>query len=52
MFRRRMPFTQLALAALLGVCGGVYIYRPYFEPTPNTSEEQSHDVPKKQSERE
>uniref|UniRef100_A0AAQ5ZRN4 Protein PIGBOS1 n=1 Tax=Amphiprion ocellaris TaxID=80972 RepID=A0AAQ5ZRN4_AMPOC len=31
MFRRRMPFTQLAFATVLGVAGGFYIYRPYFE---------------------
>ncbi|XP_029949024.1 protein PIGBOS1 [Salarias fasciatus] len=50
MFRRRLPFTQLALAAVLGVCGGIYIYRPYFEPVPKTSEEHGQDVPKKERE--
>ncbi|CAB1451938.1 unnamed protein product [Pleuronectes platessa] len=32
MFRRRVPFPQMALAMLLGVAGGLYIYRPFFEP--------------------
>ncbi|XP_068131592.1 protein PIGBOS1 [Hyperolius riggenbachi] len=29
--RRRLPFSQLLLAVLVGVAGGVYIYRPLFE---------------------
>ncbi|XP_049455676.1 protein PIGBOS1 [Epinephelus fuscoguttatus] len=49
MFRRRLPFTQIAFATLLGVVGGIYIYRPVFEPQLNTSE-QNQDVPKKQNE--
>lgn len=32
MFGRRIPFNQIAVAALLGVVGGVYVYRPIFEP--------------------
>ncbi len=32
MFRRRVPFNQIAVATLAGVLGGVYIYRPMFEP--------------------
>ncbi|XP_072237350.1 protein PIGBOS1 [Leuresthes tenuis] len=48
MFRRRLPFAQLAIATLLGVLGGVYIYRPYFEPLPKI--QQNQDVPKKQNE--
>ncbi|XP_036400511.1 protein PIGBOS1 [Megalops cyprinoides] len=36
MFRRRIPFNQITMATLLGVAGGVYIYRPIFEP-PNKS---------------
>ncbi|XP_050991466.1 protein PIGBOS1 [Labeo rohita] len=32
MFGRRIPFNQVAFATLLGVVGGVYIYRPIFEP--------------------
>ncbi|XP_043072623.1 protein PIGBOS1 [Puntigrus tetrazona] len=32
MFRRRIPFNQVAFATLVGVVGGVYIYRPLFEP--------------------
>ncbi|XP_028258208.1 protein PIGBOS1 [Parambassis ranga] len=48
MFRQRLPFTQLAFAAVLGVIGGVYIYRPYFDS--KTSGQQNQDVPKKQKE--
>lgn len=40
MFRRRIPFTQIAFTTLLGVVGGIYIYRPYFEPDVKTPEEQ------------
>ncbi|XP_051725921.1 protein PIGBOS1 [Ctenopharyngodon idella] len=32
MFGRRIPFNQIAFATLVGVVGGVYIYRPVFEP--------------------
>ncbi|XP_073689006.1 protein PIGBOS1 [Garra rufa] len=32
MIGRRIPFNQIAFATLLGVVGGVYIYRPVFEP--------------------
>ncbi|KAF1392891.1 hypothetical protein PFLUV_G00032740 [Perca fluviatilis] len=49
MFRRRVPFSQIALATLLGVAGGIYIYRPYFEPV-QTSRQQNQDVPKKPNE--
>lgn len=31
MFGRRIPFHQIAFATLVGVVGGVYIYRPIFE---------------------
>lgn len=31
MFPRRIPFNQIAFATLLGVGGGIYIYRPMFE---------------------
>ncbi|CAG5855535.1 unnamed protein product [Menidia menidia] len=50
MFQRRLPFTQLAMATLLGVIGGMYIYRPYFETVPKTPGQQNPDVPKKQKE--
>ncbi|XP_054466661.1 protein PIGBOS1 [Anoplopoma fimbria] len=50
MFRRRMPFTQIALATVLGVAGGIYIYRPYFEPVLKPSGQQNLDVPKKKNE--
>lgn len=50
MFRRRLPFTQIAFATVLGVAGGVYIYKPYFQQEPKTSEEKNLDVPKKQNE--
>ncbi|XP_041842558.1 protein PIGBOS1 [Melanotaenia boesemani] len=49
MFRRRLSFTDLALAAILGVAGGFYIYRPYFEPGLKTSVQQNQDVSKKQN---
>ncbi|XP_067275920.1 protein PIGBOS1 [Pseudorasbora parva] len=32
MFGRRVPFNQIAFATLVGVVGGVYIYRPIFMP--------------------
>ncbi|XP_056334650.1 protein PIGBOS1 [Danio aesculapii] len=32
MLGRRIPFNQIAFATLVGVIGGVYIYRPMFEP--------------------
>ncbi|XP_069030039.1 protein PIGBOS1 [Embiotoca jacksoni] len=50
MFRRRLSFTQLAFATVLGVAGGIYIYRPYFEPVLKTPEQQNQDVPTKQTE--
>ncbi|XP_034385358.1 protein PIGBOS1 [Cyclopterus lumpus] len=50
MFRRRVPFTQITLAIVLGVGSGVYIYRPYFEPVLKTSDQQNQDVLKKQNE--
>ncbi|XP_046721118.1 protein PIGBOS1 [Silurus meridionalis] len=31
MFPRRIPFNQIAFATLVGVGGGIYIYRPMFE---------------------
>ncbi|XP_051952652.1 protein PIGBOS1 [Xyrauchen texanus] len=31
MFRRRIPFHQIAFATLVGVVGGMYVYRPFFE---------------------
>ncbi|XP_053534171.1 protein PIGBOS1 [Ictalurus punctatus] len=32
MFPKRIPFNQIAFATLVGVGGGIYIYRPMFEP--------------------
>uniref|UniRef100_A0A7N8XCC9 Protein PIGBOS1 n=2 Tax=Mastacembelus armatus TaxID=205130 RepID=A0A7N8XCC9_9TELE len=52
MLRRRIPFTQMALATMLGVAGGVYIYRPYFEQVPRTSQQKKQDDPKKPNETE
>lgn len=40
----------MAFATLLGVFGGIYIYRPYFEPVPKNSGQQNPDVPKEQNE--
>ncbi|XP_065139770.1 protein PIGBOS1 [Paramisgurnus dabryanus] len=28
---RRIPFHQIAFATLVGVAGGVYVYKPMFE---------------------
>ncbi|XP_047678266.1 protein PIGBOS1 [Tachysurus vachellii] len=40
MFFRRIPFNQIAFATVVGVGGGIYIYRPMFEHhSKNTSEE-------------
>lgn len=50
MIRRRIPFTQIAFVTLIGVGGGVYIYRPYFVNNMKTPVEQNQHVPKKQSE--
>nr|XP_043873892.1 protein PIGBOS1 [Solea senegalensis] len=52
MFRRRIPLTQMAFAALLGVTGGFYIYKPYFESETKTSAQQNLKSPEKQSETE
>ncbi|XP_055011011.1 protein PIGBOS1 [Boleophthalmus pectinirostris] len=30
--RIRLPLTQVAMAVLIGIAGGVYIYKPCFEP--------------------
>lgn len=32
MFRRRIPFNEIAVATLVGVVGGIYVYKPMFEP--------------------
>ncbi|XP_070700584.1 protein PIGBOS1 [Pempheris klunzingeri] len=48
MFRKRLPFSQIVLATVLGVSSGIYIYKPCFEPVWKTSEQQNQDVPKKQ----
>lgn len=50
MIRRRIPFMQIAFVTLIGVGGGVYIYRPYFVNNMKTPVEQNQNVPKKQSE--
>ncbi|XP_029935549.1 protein PIGBOS1 isoform X2 [Myripristis murdjan] len=52
MFRRRIPFAQMAFATVLGVAGGVYIYRPYFEPLQKSSGQQNQDVSKNLSQSE
>ncbi|XP_024858633.1 protein PIGBOS1 [Kryptolebias marmoratus] len=48
MFRRRLTFPQLALATVLGVAGGVYVYKPYFVQSAKNLEQQKQDVQKKQ----
>lgn len=50
MFRQRIPFTQIAFATVLGVGGGIYIYKPCFEEQLKPSGQQNQDVPKKQNE--
>lgn len=50
MIRRRIPFTQIAFVTLIGVGGGVYIYRPYFVNRMKTPVEQNQNVAKKESE--
>lgn len=40
----------MAFAVLLGVAGGIYIYKPYFEPPSKSSGQQNQDVPKKENE--
>nr|XP_046242119.1 protein PIGBOS1 [Scatophagus argus] len=46
---RRIPLTQMVFVTLLGVGGGIYIYKPYFEPVLQTPDrQQNQDVPKKQ----
>ncbi|XP_053720487.1 protein PIGBOS1 [Synchiropus splendidus] len=45
MIRHRMPFAQLLVATVVGITGGLYIYRPFFEPAPTTSEQPKQDVP-------
>lgn len=46
---RRIPFTQMAFAAVLGAAGGFYIYKPYFEPELKSPGEENHDVPRKKT---
>ncbi|XP_072258455.1 protein PIGBOS1 [Pyxicephalus adspersus] len=31
MMYRKLPFHQLSIAVILGVVGGVYIYKPLFQ---------------------
>lgn len=50
MLRRRIPFTQIAFVTLIGVGGGVYIYRPYFVNRMKTPVEQNQNVAKNESE--
>ncbi|XP_068168057.1 protein PIGBOS1 [Antennarius striatus] len=50
MLRSRIPFSQVVFATLLGVCGGVYIYTPFFVPEQKTSGQEIHDTQKTQSE--
>ncbi|XP_029317205.1 protein PIGBOS1 [Cottoperca gobio] len=52
MFRGRLPFSQIVFATLLGVAGGVYVFKPVFEPLAvrKTSEQQNQNVPEKQKE--
>ncbi|XP_030622684.1 protein PIGBOS1 [Chanos chanos] len=42
MFGRRIPFNQIAFATLVGVVGGIYVYKPFFEPPTSTSSSEPH----------
>ena len=39
LLRRRIPLTQLLVAAVLGVASGIYIFKPIFKPPPDTTSE-------------
>ncbi|KAM7406162.1 hypothetical protein PAMP_000559 [Pampus punctatissimus] len=49
MFRQRIPLTQIVFATVLGFCGGIYIYKPCFQPELKPSGQQNQDVPKEQN---
>ncbi|XP_041917618.1 protein PIGBOS1 [Alosa alosa] len=56
MFRRRIPLNEIALATLLGVAGGIYVYKPMFglPKKPQTAElqevtKQENGIPDKPS---
>lgn len=44
MFGRRIPFNQIAFATLVGVVGGLYIYRPIFETPRKPPTAPDHDL--------
>lgn len=48
MLGRRIPFNQIAFATLVGVVGGVYIYRPMFEPLRKPAAEELKPDPEEQ----
>ncbi|XP_035483374.2 protein PIGBOS1 [Scophthalmus maximus] len=50
MLRRKIPFSQIAFVTLLGVAGGIYIYRPYFDPVLKISGQKNQGEPKKENE--
>lgn len=50
MYRRRIPFTNVAFAAVLGIGSAFYIYKPYFDQNATITRRQNEEVPKKQSE--
>lgn len=50
MYRRRIPFTNVVFATVLGIGSAVYIYKPYFDQNLTTKRQQNEDVLKKQSE--
>lgn len=49
MLRKKIPFTRMAFATLLGVAGGFYIYRPYYDVVPKTTTPQNQDVALKEN---
>ena len=40
----------MAFVTILGIGGGIYIYKPYFEAKPKASVQQNEHVSKKQNE--
>ncbi|XP_037551992.1 protein PIGBOS1-like [Nematolebias whitei] len=48
MFRGRLTFPQMACATVLGIAGGFYIYKPYFDQSVKNLGQQNQDAPKKQ----
>lgn len=50
MYRRRIPFTNMAFATVLGIGSAMYIYKPYYEQGKGAPKQQKEEAPKKTSE--